>query len=89
MPKAATHAASSRRRLSFASPALAIAKKTDVAEAHYDIAVIRLANEDKDGAMSALATAIDLNPKLKDQAEKDSDLDALRKNDRFSTLIGK
>jgi len=59
----------------------------DVAEVHYDLAVIRLANEDKDGAMSALATAIDLNPKLKDQATKDSDLDALRKDDRFSNLL--
>jgi len=50
----------------------------DVAEVFYDLAVIRLANEDADGAMIALETAIDLNPKLKDQAAKDSDLDALR-----------
>ncbi len=61
----------------------------DVAEVHYDLAVIRLANEDTEGAMSALTTAIDLNPKLKDQAAKDSDMDALRKDDRFSALIGK
>jgi uncharacterized Ntn-hydrolase superfamily protein len=60
----------------------------DVAEVHYDLAVIRLANEDKDGAMSALATAIDLNPKLKDQAAKDSDIDGLRNDERFSDLIG-
>jgi len=33
------------------------------------------------------ATAIDLNPKLKDQAAKDSDLDVLRKDDRFSNLL--
>lgn len=61
----------------------------DVAEVHYDLAVIRLANEDTEGAMSALATAIDLNPKLRDQAAKDSDMDALRNDDRFSALIGK
>ena len=61
----------------------------DVAEVHYDLAVIRLANEDTEGAMSALTTAIDLNPKLKDQAAKDGDMDALRKDDRFSALIGK
>jgi hypothetical protein len=39
--------------------------------------------------MSALETAIDLNPKLKDQATNDSDLDALRNDDRFSVLIAK
>ena len=61
----------------------------DVAEVFYDLAVIRLANADADGAMSALETAIDLNPKLKDQAANDSDLDALRNDDRFSVLIAK
>ena len=61
----------------------------DVAEVFYDLAVIRLANADADGAMSALETAIDLNPKLKDQATNDSDLDALRNDDRFSVLIAK
>jgi uncharacterized Ntn-hydrolase superfamily protein len=61
----------------------------DIAEVHYDLAVIRLANEDKDGALSALATAIELNPKLKNQATNDSDLDALRNEDRFSDLIEK
>ncbi len=61
----------------------------DVAEVHYDLAVIRLANEDKEGAITALETAIELNPKLKDQAAKDSDMDSLREDDRFSVLIGK
>ena len=61
----------------------------DVAEVYYDLAVIRLANADADGAMSALDTAIDLNPKLKDQATNDNDLDALRNDDRFSVLIAK
>lgn len=61
----------------------------DVAEVFYDLAVIRLANADTDGAMSALDTAIDLNSKLKDQAANDSDLDALRIDDRFSVLIAK
>ena len=61
----------------------------DVAEVHYDLALIRLANEDKEGALSSLDMAIDLNPKLKDQAAKDSDLDALRKDERFSVLIKK
>jgi len=61
----------------------------DVAEVHYDLAVIRLANEDKEGAISALATAIELNPKLKNQAANDSDMDALRNDERFSDLIGK
>ena len=61
----------------------------DVAEVHYDLAVIRLANEDEEGALIALETAIDLNSKLQVQAAKDSDMDALREDDRFSALIGK
>jgi len=59
----------------------------DVAEVHYDLAVIRLANDDINGAIKALETAVELNPELKDQASKDSDMEALRKDDRFSTLI--
>jgi uncharacterized Ntn-hydrolase superfamily protein len=62
---------------------------SDVAEVHYDLAVIRLANGDKDGAMSALQSAIGLNAKLKDQAANDSDLDALRNDKRFSDLLRK
>jgi uncharacterized Ntn-hydrolase superfamily protein len=59
----------------------------DVAEVHYDLAVIRLANNNNDGALQALQTAIDLNAKLKDQAAKDTDLDKLRSDDRFSELL--
>ncbi|MDH4125820.1 MAG: DUF1028 domain-containing protein [Gammaproteobacteria bacterium] len=59
----------------------------DVAEVHYDLAVIRLANEDQNGALAALETALALNPKLQDQASKDDDLDALRDDDRFKDLI--
>lgn len=59
----------------------------DVAEVHFDLALIRLANEDKDGALAALATAVELNPKLKDQAATDGDLDALREDPRFNGLI--
>ena len=46
-------------------------------EVLYDLAVIRLANGNKSGAMEALRQAIDLNPKLADQALKDDDLAAL------------
>jgi uncharacterized Ntn-hydrolase superfamily protein len=60
----------------------------DVAEVHYDLAVIRLANMDKDGAVAALTMAVELNPKLKDQATKDGDLDALRDDPRFVELVG-
>lgn len=59
----------------------------EVAEVHYDLAVIRLASEDQEGALAALKSALALNPKLKDQAGKDDDLDALRNNDRFNDLI--
>ena len=61
----------------------------DVAEVHYDLAVIRLANNNKEGALEALRTSIDLNAKLKDQAAKDTDLDKLRSDDRFSELADK
>ena len=59
----------------------------DVAEVHYDLAAIRLANEDRIGAMAALTKAISLNPKLIDQAAEDNDLDALRDYDGFSALL--
>jgi tetratricopeptide (TPR) repeat protein len=48
------------------------------AEAHYDLAVIRLAAGNRDGARESLDEALALNPKLKAQAEKDADLADLR-----------
>jgi tetratricopeptide (TPR) repeat protein len=46
-------------------------------EVLYDLAVIRLANGEKDGALAALARAVTLNPRLFHQAQKDDDLSAL------------
>jgi uncharacterized Ntn-hydrolase superfamily protein len=46
-------------------------------EVLYDLAVIRLANEDRTGAAQALRRAVKLNPKLADQARRDEDLAAL------------
>ncbi|MGK2857736.1 MAG: DUF1028 domain-containing protein [Thermoanaerobaculia bacterium] len=48
------------------------------AEAHYDLAVIRLAAGNRDGALESLDEALALNPKLKAQSEKDPDLAGLR-----------
>ncbi len=48
-------------------------------EVQYDLAVIRLAAGDPDGARRALATALELNPKLRVQAEKDPDLAGLHR----------
>jgi uncharacterized Ntn-hydrolase superfamily protein len=59
----------------------------DVPEVLYDLAVIRLANADRDGALEALAKAIEGNPKLRDQARKDGDMDALRNDERFETMV--
>jgi uncharacterized Ntn-hydrolase superfamily protein len=56
-------------------------------EVFYDLGVIRLAAGDSTGALSALATSFSLNPKLKIQAAKDSDLAALRDNPEFQRLI--
>jgi uncharacterized Ntn-hydrolase superfamily protein len=47
-------------------------------EVLYDLAVIRLANGDREGAQSALDEAVKLNPKLAASAAADKDLEALR-----------
>jgi uncharacterized Ntn-hydrolase superfamily protein len=47
-------------------------------EVLYDLAVIRLAAGDPDGARKALDRALTLNPKLKAQADKDPDLAKMR-----------
>lgn len=60
----------------------------DYPEVWYDVAVIRLANHNIDGALEALARALELNPKLAAQAKQDSDLGALQQEDRFKSLIG-
>lgn len=59
----------------------------EVAEVLYDLAVIRLANGDKGGALDALAKAIEKNPKLREQAKVDHDVDALRGDARFEGLV--
>ena len=55
-------------------------------EVLYDLAVIRLANGDRAGALDALATAIRLNPKLAASARGDNDLAALRSDPTFEQL---
>jgi len=50
----------------------------DNAEVIYDLAVIRLAAGDREGAREALEKAIGLNPKLKQAAAGDDDLKGLR-----------
>jgi uncharacterized Ntn-hydrolase superfamily protein len=47
-------------------------------EVLYDLAVIRLAAGDTDGAKKALDRALALNPKLKAQADKDPDLEKMK-----------
>jgi uncharacterized Ntn-hydrolase superfamily protein len=47
-------------------------------EVLYDLAVIRLANGDKAGAVAAAKRALTLNPKLAAQAAKDNDLAGIR-----------
>lgn len=62
---------------------------SDVAEVQYDLAVIRLANDDPDGALAALDKALDLNPRLRDQAASDEDMNSLRSDPRFLQRISK
>lgn len=52
--------------------------QTVLPEVLYDLAVIRLAAGDRDGAREALRRALELNPKLRAQASKDKDLEGLR-----------
>lgn len=49
----------------------------EYAEVWYDLAVIRLAADDRNGARKALDRAIELNPKLAEQARVDADLAGL------------
>jgi uncharacterized Ntn-hydrolase superfamily protein len=57
---------------------LAERQLTMLPEVLYDLAVIRLANGDKEGAAKALARALELNPKLEAQAAGDKDLEGLQ-----------
>ena len=59
----------------------------DNAELLYDLAVIRLANGRRTEALDALAKALALNPKLKQQAIKDNDLATLRQDQAFQALV--
>ena len=53
----------------------------------YDLAVIRLAAGKKAEALQALEKALTLNPKLKTQAQRDKDVDALRSDPGFKRLM--
>jgi uncharacterized Ntn-hydrolase superfamily protein len=57
------------------------------AEVLYDLAVIRLANAKNAEALQALEKALRLNSKLKTQAQRDKDLDALRADPAFQRLV--
>jgi uncharacterized Ntn-hydrolase superfamily protein len=59
----------------------------NVPEVIYDLAVIRLAAGKRAEALEALARALQMNPKLKTQAERDHDLDALRDDPGFKRLL--
>jgi len=56
-------------------------------EVFYDLAVIRLANGDKAGALEALNKAIQLNPKLTAQAKVDSDLNGLHGDREYEKIV--
>ncbi|MEE9190831.1 MAG: DUF1028 domain-containing protein [Candidatus Neomarinimicrobiota bacterium] len=65
----------------------AIKLAPDMPELWYDHAVINLAAGSPEKAIHALDTCLKLNPKLKIQAQKDSDLDGLRGNSEFEKLV--
>ncbi len=51
--------------------------QTMLPEVLYDLAVVRLANDDRDGAKAVLDRAVQLNPRLAAQAAGDKDLAGL------------
>lgn len=53
----------------------------------YDFAVIELAAGKKDASLAALKKALELNPKLKQQASGDNDLKELHNDPQFKELI--
>jgi uncharacterized Ntn-hydrolase superfamily protein len=57
------------------------------AEVLYDLAVIRLAAGQREGALEALRRSLDINPKLRTQAAKDEDLSNLRGDEEFEKLV--
>jgi len=59
----------------------------DNPEVLYDLAVIRLAAGKKAEALQALKKALELNPKLKIQAQRDQDLKGLASEPEFEKLI--
>lgn len=59
----------------------------DHPELLYDVAVIYAAAGNHDSALSALEKSLKINPKLKAQARKDSDLVMLHGNPRFKKLV--
>ncbi|MFH1699620.1 MAG: DUF1028 domain-containing protein [Candidatus Zixiibacteriota bacterium] len=79
----------SEKRFEDALPLMERAAKYEpaYAEVFYDLAVIRLAAGDSEGAMGALKKAIEQNPKLKKQAAVDGDLDGLKDHTDFENLI--
>jgi len=59
----------------------------DNPEVLYDLAVIRLSAGKPGQALEALAESVRLNPKLKQQAAGDNDLDGIRETEAFQKII--
>jgi uncharacterized Ntn-hydrolase superfamily protein len=64
----------------------AAALAPDYGEVQYDLAVIRLSNGDRPGALEALSKAIELNPGLAEAARTDGDLEGLHGDPEFDKL---
>jgi uncharacterized Ntn-hydrolase superfamily protein len=77
------------KRFADALPAMerCAALAPDYGEVFYDLAVIRLANADKPGALDALKKAVELNPKLIAQARVDSDLTGLHGDQAYESMV--
>lgn len=77
-----------RERFAEALPFMerAAALAPDYGEVFYDLAVIRLANDDRTGVLEAIGRAFTLNPNLVDAAMKDDDLSGFHADSVFLEL---
>lgn len=67
----------------------ALATRPDDWRAHYNYACLLALNDDPEDALTHLERAFALEPKeVSDYARRDSDLDALREDPRFSAIAG-
>jgi len=65
----------------------AVEYNPDFADAHYDLACFYSMAGEVDNSLESLKTALKLNPRLSSLAREDSDLDNIRSDPRFESIL--